>query len=82
MFLLRIARQHVDTTKLTTDLPAADDVESAVGIRGEIDRTIAALDCLSRDDRDIVALRFGAGLTNVEAAACIGMTSGQVAVRL
>lgn len=43
---------------------------------------LEAVRTLSADDRELVALRFGLGLSNRESAQALGLTEGNAAVRL
>lgn len=43
---------------------------------------LGGLKTLRRRDRDLLGMRFGAGLTNREIAQLVGMTEGNVAVRI
>lgn len=61
---------------------ARDDVEGAI-LRGEaIARLHTLLRTLSLDTREILALRFGAGLTVAEVATVVGKTEGAVKQQL
>jgi RNA polymerase sigma-70 factor (ECF subfamily) len=68
--------------ELRADLAGPLDVQRDVLRRQEADRAVAALAFLSERDREIVALRFGAGLGNRDIASMMEMTEGNVAVRL
>lgn len=81
-------------TPSTTDSPPnelkddiADDANGADPTRRlerdlDTHRLLAAVNALPAADRDLVALRFGAGHTNRTIASIVGRTEGGVAVRL
>jgi RNA polymerase sigma-70 factor, ECF subfamily len=60
---------------------AADPQETAVR-RLDLAQALSAMHALSARDREIIALRFGAGHTNRAIGAALGMSEGNVAVRL
>lgn len=60
----------------------ARPVEAAAQRRDEIERVLRHLETLSEADREVIALRYGAGLTNPEIAEVTGMSLNYVAVRL
>lgn len=67
---------------LSDDLPSADDLSGEVlrGIAWE--QLVQALDRLPEPDRDLIALRFGAGLPHRAIAAELGLTEPACAQRL
>lgn len=62
----------------------ADGADPARALDRDLDarRLLAAVDALPAVDRDLVALRFGAGHSNRTIASMVGRTEGSVAVRL
>jgi RNA polymerase sigma-70 factor (ECF subfamily) len=70
------------TESLPVSLPSAENVEAAGERSAELERVRRALAQLSLVDRELVALRFGAGLTNAETASVAQLSPGNTAVRL
>jgi RNA polymerase sigma factor (sigma-70 family) len=54
------------------DSPAAGELDARLELLGERDELAEALSRLSHEERDVIALRFGAGLNNPEIAAALG----------
>lgn len=61
---------------------AANDVAGEVARRLRLEAIVAAMETLPDVDREIIALRFGAGLTNRVIATLVDRSEGNVAVRL
>lgn len=58
------------------------DLEAHVSARLDMQRTLAAVGTLPTTDRELIALRFGAGLTNRAIGEMLSLSEGNVAVRL
>lgn len=65
-----------------TPIEAATEPESAAARSMDLERVRRAARTLHARDREIIALRFGAGLTNRDVGALLGMTESNVGVRL
>jgi RNA polymerase sigma-70 factor (ECF subfamily) len=75
---IRTAREHVDLDGLT-ERPGRDaGPEAQVLARQEMDAVAAALERLTEEQRDAIALRFFAGLSAREAAEAMGKREGTV----
>jgi len=57
---------------------ATGDPESAVELKLSIEETVAAVARLTEAQRQVIALRFGAGLSIAEAAGAMGKSEGAV----
>ncbi len=57
-------------------------VEQSYQVKEDFKQVLDRLSVLSDRDQDLIALRYGAGLTNQEIARINGMTDNHVAVRL
>ncbi len=79
---LRSSSKRPLTAELDRGLHAADDVAGEIARKLRLEAIVAAMEGLPEIDRDIIALRFGAGLTNRVIAALIDRSEGNVAVRL
>ena len=88
-WLFRLARNavidHVRTRRDHEELEAAgnrpsDDAgpETLAALRDDLDAVAAALDRLTDDQREVIALRFFAGLSAREAAAAMGRQEGTI----
>jgi RNA polymerase sigma-70 factor (ECF subfamily) len=75
---IRTAREHVDLDGLT-ERPGRDaGPEAQILARQEMDAVAAALERLTEEQRDAIALRFFAGLSAREAAEAMGKQEGTV----
>jgi RNA polymerase sigma-70 factor (ECF subfamily) len=75
---IRTAREHVDLDGLA-ERPGRDaGPEAQVLARQEMDAVAAALERLTEEQRDAIALRFFAGLSAREAAEAMGKQEGTV----
>lgn len=61
---------------------AGNALEAQAGARLELARVVEAMRGLPSVDQEIIALRFGGGLSNKEIAEVVGRSEGNVAVRL
>ncbi|MER3417690.1 MAG: RNA polymerase subunit sigma-24 [Chloroflexota bacterium] len=88
-WLFRLARNaiidHIRTSHAAVDLSEVADrpaegvgPDDVVSIREEIDEVSAALAELTDDQRDVIALRFFAGLSAKEAAVAMGRQEGTI----
>lgn len=79
-------KRNRETLSLDTDefydLPSDGGTEDAVLRRMEAARLIGALKCLNDRERDIISLKYGAGLRNKDIAAQCGLTEKNVGVIL
>ncbi|MCQ3939201.1 MAG: RNA polymerase subunit sigma-24 [Chloroflexi bacterium] len=64
------------------ELPSEDHTEDAAQQREDIARLSILLSRLAERERELVALKYGAGLTNRAIASLIGMTESNVGVTL
>ena len=78
----RVRRAEPQTLALSQSAPAAIDVADEVGALDELRRAVVAIGRLKEIDQEIIALRFGAGLTNREIASQLGRSEGNVGLRL
>ena len=78
----RLRRKPPSAAALDPALRSAEDVAGTVAQTLSIEAIVAATHGLSDVDREIIALRFGAGLTNRSIAELLGRKEGNVAVRL
>jgi RNA polymerase sigma-70 factor (ECF subfamily) len=73
-------------TPLTLPLEAADGSQDLAhelaDHQDEMDRVVAAMHCLSALDHEIIALRFGAGLSHRGVGEALGISEDNAAVRL
>jgi RNA polymerase sigma factor (sigma-70 family) len=79
---LRSNRYRPPSVRLPPDLAAPSDPPTEAGQREQWQQIQTAMACLSPLDREIIALRFGAGHTNRAIAAMLGRTEANVAQRL
>jgi RNA polymerase sigma-70 factor (ECF subfamily) len=67
---------------LPDDLPAPDNPSAEAERQLERQRLFSAVRLLAPIDQDIIALRFGSGITNRDIAVVIGLSEAAVAQRL
>ncbi|GIW20915.1 MAG: DNA-directed RNA polymerase sigma-70 factor [Chloroflexota bacterium] len=88
-WLFRLARNaiidHIRTSRVAVDLSEVSDrpadamgPDDVAGLREDIDRVSAALAELTDDQREVIALRFFAGLSAREAAVAMGRQEGTI----
>ncbi|HEX2981229.1 MAG TPA: sigma-70 family RNA polymerase sigma factor [Anaerolineaceae bacterium] len=75
-------RQAVVSLEALSELPAGEPTENAIQERVDFARLTALLAQLAEHDRELVALRYGAGLTNRAIAGLTGLSESNVAVLL
>jgi RNA polymerase sigma-70 factor, ECF subfamily len=78
----RLRRRRSAPAPLERSVMADLDLEADAARRVEIERVTAAMKRLADLDRELIALRFGAGLTNRAIARLVGLSEGNVALRL
>lgn len=67
------ARRSVELMSHVPDRESDDDeIPDQVAKRLELDRLFVALGALTAEQRDVIALKYAAGLSNVETAAILG----------
>jgi RNA polymerase sigma-70 factor (ECF subfamily) len=74
---LRTRHEHVEL-EAAIDRTIADGPEVIALLRHDLDAMAAALGCLTGDQREVIALRFFAGLSPREAAAVMGRQEGTI----
>jgi RNA polymerase sigma-70 factor (ECF subfamily) len=67
---------------LLPEHPAPDHTEEQAQQRADFARLTTLLTTLPPDDRDLIALKYGAGMTNRAIAALLGMSESNVGTRL
>lgn len=75
---VRTHREHSDLDSIVDRMADVDEPEAAVLERLEMDRIAAALQHLTDDQRETIALRFFAGLSSREAAEAMGRQEGTI----
>ena len=75
-------RRHVISLEAITELPADENTEDAVQKKADFGRLSTLLSQLADRDRELVALRVGAGLTNRAIARLTGLSESNVGVLL
>lgn len=78
----RLRRRRPAWSALPPDAAASPDPAEEIGRQEEWARMEQALSTLAARDREIIALRFGARMTNRAIAALLGMGEANVAQRL
>lgn len=73
---------QVSLDKLPEIHVQARPVEQSYQVKEDFRQVLDRLPALTERDQDLIALRYGAGLTNQEIARITGMTDNHVAVRL
>ncbi len=77
-------RKHEPVVSLDafTDLPADETMEDVIQKRADFARLTILLSQLAERDRELVALRYGAGLTNRTIAGLTGLSESNVGILL
>jgi RNA polymerase sigma-70 factor (ECF subfamily) len=78
----RLRRSPGVTEPLAMSLADDHDVAADSAAADEVERVLAAVAQLSADDREVVSLRFGAGIPYRDIGAMLAVEPGTVAVRL
>lgn len=75
-------RHHEQALELLDTHPAADQTEAQAQQRVDFARLSALLAELPSGDRELIALKYGAGMTNRSIAALLGLSESNVGSRL
>lgn len=78
----RSKRPSLTSLDVLPDLPGGDNVEGQVAHEWEIAQIGALLESLPDDERELIALKYGAGLNNREIARIAGKTESNVGTTL
>jgi RNA polymerase sigma-70 factor (ECF subfamily) len=78
----QLRRPPPRTEMLEAGLAADGDLADERALADDVDRMLAAVARLGPEDREVIALRFGAGVAHREIGAMLGHEPGTVAVRL
>jgi RNA polymerase sigma-70 factor (ECF subfamily) len=75
---VRTRREHVDLEVVVEQLDGVAGPDEIVAARFDIDAVAAALEALTAEQREAIALRFFAGLSAREAAVAMGKQEGTI----
>lgn len=75
-------RHHEQTLALLDTYPATDQTEAQAQQSADFARLSTLLITLTEGDRELIAFKYGAGMTNRAIAALLGMSESNVGTRL
>lgn len=82
-YLRRQARQdRTPIQEVLTPQPQQPDPEEFITQRSLVETVLKEIEHLSPEEKEVIALRFGAGMRNLEIAQHLRISAGNVAVRL